>query len=94
MFRKKWQTKHRIKKLANLNLKIISNKQLDHLKFMPILNYFLKYLQISDHIPCCFAYKVVCIDYKFVKPAVLYRGKHAVNRFIEVILEEYDYFKN
>ena len=51
-------------------------------------------MQISDHIPCCFAYKVVCIDYKFVKPAVLYRGKHAVNKFIEVILEEYDYFKN
>ena len=47
----------------------------------------------QDHIPCSFAYKVVCIDDKFSKPAVLYRGKNAVNRFIKAILKEYDYFK-
>ena len=40
-----------------------------------------------------FAYKVICVDDKFSKPVVLYRGKNAVNRFIEAIFEEYDYFK-
>ena len=45
----------------------------------------------QKHIPCRFAYKVVCVDDKFSKPVVVYRGKNAINRFIEVILEEYDY---
>ena len=66
----------------------------------------LKKLQINDrdkntsytekyqhHIPYSFAYKVACIDDKFSKLAALYRGKNAVNRFIEAILEEYDYCK-
>ena len=43
------------------------------------------------HIPSSFAYKVVCVDNKFIKPVVLYRGKNAVYRFIEKILVEYDY---
>ena len=47
----------------------------------------------QDHIPCSFAYIVVCIDHKFSKKVVLYRGKNAVYRFIESILEEYDYCK-
>ena len=47
----------------------------------------------QDHIPCSFAYKVVCIDNKFGKKVVLYRGKNAVYRFIEPILNEYDYCK-
>ena len=46
-----------------------------------------------NHFPCSFAYKVVCIDNKFSKRVVIYRGKNAVYRFIEAILEEYDYFK-
>ena len=29
----------------------------------------------QKHIPCSFAYQVVCIDDKFSKPVVLYRGK-------------------
>ena len=29
----------------------------------------------QDHIPCSFAYKVVCIDDKFGKPVVLDKGK-------------------
>ena len=45
------------------------------------------------HIPCSFAYKVACVDDKFSKPVVLYRGKNAINRFIEAILEKYDYCK-
>ena len=30
-----------------------------------------------EHIPCSFAYKVVCINDKFSKPIVVYRGKNA-----------------
>ena len=47
----------------------------------------------QDHIPCSFAYKVVCIDNKFGKEVVLYRGKNAVYMLIEPILNEYDYCK-
>ena len=47
----------------------------------------------QDHIPCNFAYKLICIDDKFSKPVVLHRGKNPVNKFIEAILEEYDYCK-
>ena len=45
----------------------------------------------QDHIPCSFAYKVVCIDDKFSKDIVLYRGKNAVKKFIISILREYSY---
>ena len=47
----------------------------------------------QDLVPCSFAYKVVCVDNKFSKKDVLYRGKNAVYKFIEAILEEYDYCK-
>ena len=47
----------------------------------------------QDYNPCSFAYKVVCIDNKFNKKVVLYRGKNAVYRFIKAILKEYDYCK-
>ena len=36
----------------------------------------------QDHIPCSFAYKVVCVDNKFSKDVVLYRGKNAAYKFI------------
>ena len=45
----------------------------------------------QDHIPCSFAYKVVCVDNKFSKKVVLYRGKDTVYRFIKSILSEYNY---
>ena len=47
----------------------------------------------QGHIPCSFAYKVICTDDKFSKPDVLYKGKNEVNIFIKVILEEYHYKK-
>ena len=47
----------------------------------------------QDHIPCSFAYKVVCGDNKFSAKVVLYRGKNAVYRFIKSIPNEYDYCK-
>ena len=47
----------------------------------------------KNHIPCSFAYKVVCGDNKFSKKVVLYREKNAVYRFIKAILNEYGYCK-
>ena len=45
----------------------------------------------QNHIPCSFAYKVVCTDNKFSKKVVLYRGKNFVYKFIKSILNEYNY---
>ena len=45
----------------------------------------------QDHIPCSFAYKLVCVDDKFSKDLVLYRGKNKVYKFIHCIFKEYDY---
>ena len=47
----------------------------------------------QDHIPCSFAYKIVCIDDKFTKPTIIYRGENAAYEFIKAILEEYKYCK-
>ena len=52
------------------------------------ISYTEKY---QNHIPCSFAYKVICIDNKFSKDIVIYRGKDALYKFIEKILEVYDY---
>ena len=43
------------------------------------------------HVPCSFAYKVVCVDNKFSKDVVLYRGKIAAYKFIEATPKEYKY---
>ena len=45
----------------------------------------------QDHIPCSFAYKLVCIDDKFSKDVMLYKGKNAVYKFIQSIFREYSY---
>ena len=52
------------------------------------ISYTQKY---QNHIPCSFAYKVICVDKKFSKDIIVYRGKDAIYKFIEKILEEYDY---
>ena len=54
---------------------------------------FLTQKKYQDHVPCSFAYKVVCIDNKYSRKIVLYRGKDAVNKFIKLILNEYKYCK-
>ena len=46
-----------------------------------------------EHVPCSYAYKVVCIDDKFSKPIVIYRGKNAAYEFITLILKEHKYCK-
>ena len=43
----------------------------------------------QDHVPCSFAYKVVCIDDRFTKPIVVFRGENAAYDFIKAILKEY-----
>ena len=46
-----------------------------------------------EHVPCSYAFKVVCIDDKFSKPIVVYRGENAAYKFIKAILEEHKYCK-
>ena len=48
----------------------------------------------QDHIPCSFAHKLVCLDNKFSKDVVLYRGKDAVLKFIKCIFKEYSYCRD
>ena len=47
----------------------------------------------QEHIPCSFSYKAICINNKFSKRVVLCRGKNAVYKFIEEILDKHDYCK-
>ena len=47
----------------------------------------------QNHVPCSFTYKVVCIDDKFSKSIVVYRGKNAAYKFIKAIFKEYKYCK-
>ena len=54
------------------------------------VSYFKKY---QNHVPCSFAYKLVCFYDKFNKPIVVFRGKKAAYKFIESVLKEYEYCK-
>ena len=47
----------------------------------------------SEHVPCGFGYKVVCVDDRFSKDVVVYRGVDCVKKFIACILDEYEYCK-
>ena len=47
----------------------------------------------QDHIHCIFAYKVVCIDDRFSKGTIKYRGENAAYEIIKAILGEYKYCK-
>ena len=47
----------------------------------------------QDHVPYSFAYKVVCIDDRYTKPIIVYRGENAAYEFIKTILKEYKYCK-
>ena len=46
-----------------------------------------------DHVPCSYAYKVVCIDDTFSKPIAVYRSENAAYKFIRAILGERKYCK-
>ena len=47
----------------------------------------------QDHVPCSFAYKVVCVEDRFTKRSVIDRGENAAYEFIKLILKEYKYCK-
>ena len=47
------------------------------------ISYRKKY---QDHIPCSFAYKVVCVDGRFTKRIVVHRCKNVAYEFIKAIL--------
>ena len=47
-----------------------------------------------DNVPCSYAHKIVCIDDRFSKPTVVYRGENAAYEFIKAILKEYNHCKN
>ena len=47
----------------------------------------------QDHVPCSFAYKVVCIGNRFTERIAVYRGENAAYEFIKSILREYKYCK-
>ena len=38
----------------------------------------------SEHVPCGFGYKVVCVDDRFSKDVVVYRGKDCVKKLLLV----------
>ena len=54
-------------------------------------SYTAKY---QDHIPCSFAYKLVCVNDKYSKDVALYRGKNAAYKFIQSIFKEYSYCRS
>ena len=45
----------------------------------------------QDHVPCSFAYQVVCIADRFTKQIAVYRGENRANEFIKAILKGYKY---
>ena len=60
-----------------------------------IHNDFFSYTaKYQNHITCSFAYKLVCVDDKYSKDVVLYRGKNAVYKFIQSIFNEYSYCRS
>ena len=59
-----------------------------------IENYECSYTKkYQDHIPCSFAYKLICVGDKFSKSIIFYRVENAAYKFIEAILKEYEYYK-
>ena len=48
----------------------------------------------QKHISCGFGYKVICVDDRFSKDIVIYKGKDCINKFITMILKEYEYWTN
>ena len=49
-------------------------------------SYIKKY---HAHVPCSFAYKIVCFDDRFGEPIVVYRVEKAAYAFIKAIFGEY-----
>ena len=60
--------------MLNLNVMWKKSRVMIKVVIEVIVPHTLKKYQ--DHVPCSFAYKVVCVDDKFSKPIVLYRGEN------------------
>ena len=52
--------------------------------------YIKKY---QEHVPCSYAYKVVCIDDRFSKSIVVFKSKNAAYEIIKAIFQEHKYCK-
>ena len=48
-------------------------------------------VKMQDHVPCGFGYKVACVDDRFTKDIVIYRGTDCVDKFVDAILSECEY---
>ena len=77
----------RINEFKNLFKQLLVPFKVDS-DFESILN--KKY---QDHISCSSTHKLVCVDDKFSKPVVVYSSESDTYKFIEAILEEYEYCK-
>ena len=53
----------------------------------------LTHKKYQDHVPCSFAYRIVCIDDRFTKPTVAFLGENAAYEFIKAMLKKYKYCK-
>ena len=49
--------------------------------------------EYQDRIPCSFADKLVCVDDRFSKSIVVFRGKSAAYEFVKAILKVFEYCK-
>ena len=47
----------------------------------------------QDHIPCSFAYKLVCVDDEFTKPTVVFSEENAAYESVKAILKECQHCK-
>ena len=47
----------------------------------------------QDHVRCCFAYKLICVDDEFTKPIIIFRSANGAYKFIEPIFKEFKYCK-
>ena len=76
-------------------LKIYADFELKGLKVVEgVESYEGSYIKIyQDHVPCSFAQNIVCIDDRFSKPIVVFRGENAAYEFNKAILKEYEYCK-
>ena len=57
------------------------------------MRFLIKKKKNQNHIPCNFAYKLVCVEDEFSKPIVVFRGENAAYEFTEAILKEFKYCK-
>ena len=57
------------------------------------MRFLIKEKKNQNHIPCNFAYKLVCVEDEFSKPIVVFTGENAAYEFTEAILKEFKYCK-